>query len=109
MLLDRRNLASARAARLCGSGFAHAAIPNTESKGYSIGCTPFLLIDNLNLFHNAQLGLTSVRQIESIQISYWQWAAFAVTIPKSADSAMVFERRRNMEPLSHNLQVPSGS
>jgi hypothetical protein len=63
----------------------------------------------LNLFHNAQLGLTNVRQIESIQISYWQKAAFAVTIPKSADSFMVFERRRNMEPLSRNVQVPSGS
>jgi hypothetical protein len=37
---------------LCGSGFAHAAIPNTVSKGYSIGCPRFLLINNLDLFDN---------------------------------------------------------
>jgi len=35
----------------CGSG--QAAIPNTASKGYSIGYPPVWLIDNLDLAHNA--------------------------------------------------------
>src|ERR1700733_6988106 len=74
------------------------------SKGYSIGCSPVLLIDNLNLLDNEQpcLGWQGgsfrptfnssgqpVRKIGPIQIFYWLWLAFAVTIPKSADSVMV--------------------